>query len=328
MVKENQNIDYNAARNEYLERLAKNPGVVSVIEFGKIKAPGLSDIDWLIIIDDKKIQDSSFIFLNNEVSQNTKKAFQHRPIIFPKKLMNNISEFIIPTKYKLHYGEDFNLLKDESINPYFRNITVGYEFLKRQKSLLRISNYQKLTKKKQISLFVSIANHRHNSIFSNIQEIANYKNEIEFLRNDFPTRIFTEKQLSNVRSFSIKIISLIEQCLDIEMKRKFHNLLNLKIKKNKNVDYLEHIVFKNRKTTLAKSLGLFPILYKMDNNNCPKEFNYFPLKYSIVKQNRDILLQIGLKDGLIGDLGFYNWFPVTIKDRLYKIKMNLKTNFS
>ena len=32
--------------------------------------------------------------------------------------------------------------------------------------------------------------------------------------------------------------------------------------------------------------------------------------------------------GLIGDLGFYNWFPITIKDRLYKIKMSLKPNFS
>ena len=34
MVKENQNIDYKAARDEYLECLAKNPGVVSVIELG------------------------------------------------------------------------------------------------------------------------------------------------------------------------------------------------------------------------------------------------------------------------------------------------------
>ena len=41
MVKENQNIDYNAARDEYLERLAKNPGVVSVIEFGKNKSARL-----------------------------------------------------------------------------------------------------------------------------------------------------------------------------------------------------------------------------------------------------------------------------------------------
>ena len=148
MLKEDKKLDYNAARIEYLDSLTKNPGVVSVVEFGEIKAPGLSDIDWLIIIDDQKIKDSSFIFLTNEMSNNTKNVFQHRPIVFPEKLINNICEFFIPTKYKLQYGKDFDLLIDKSINPHFRDITVGYEFFKRQKNLLREPIYQKLTKKK------------------------------------------------------------------------------------------------------------------------------------------------------------------------------------
>lgn len=327
MIKEDKNIDYNAARIEYLDSLTQNPGVVSVVEFGEIKAPGLSDIDWLIIIDDQKIKDSSFIFLNNEMSNNTKNAFQHRPIIFPEKLINNICEFFIPTKYKLQYGKDFDLLTDKSINPYLRDITVGYEFFKRQKNLLREPIYQKLTKKKQISLFVSIANHRNNSIFSEIKQLISYHSEIEFLRKDFFTQKIEYTRLSNIRDLSIKMISLIEKCLDIEMKKKFENLLNLKINKSRNINYSEDIIFNNRKKTLAKSLGLLPILYKMKYNNYKKEFDYFPLKYSLVKQSRDILLQIGLKDGLIGDLGFNNWFPITLKDRFYRMRMNFKPFF-
>ena len=327
MLKEDKKLDYNAARIEYLDSLTKNPGVVSVVEFGEIKAPGLSDIDWLIIIDDQKIKDSSFIFLTNEMSNNTKNVFQHRPIVFPEKLINNICEFFIPTKYKLQYGKDFDLLIDKSINPHFRDITVGYEFFKRQKNLLREPIYQKLTKKKQISLFVSIANHRNNSIFSEIKQLMSYYSEIEFLRKDYFIQKVVDTRLLNIRDLSIIIISLIEKCLDAEMKKNFKNLLNLKIKKSRSVDYSEDVVFSNRKIFLVKSLRLLPILYKMKYNNYKKELDYFPLKYSLVKQSRDILLQIGLKDGLIGDLGFNNWFPISIIDRLYQMKMNLKPNF-
>ena len=126
---------------------------------------------------------------------------------------------------------------------------------------------------------------------------------------------------------SIKIISLIEKCLDIEMKKNFEKLPYLEIKKSRGVDYSENVIFNHRKKTLAKSLGLFPVLYRMKYNNYKSEFDYFPFKYSLVKQSRDILLQIGLKDGLVADLGFNNWFPMTIKDRLYRIKMSFKHNF-
>jgi len=327
MIKQNKNINYNAARIEYLDMLKKSPGVLSVIEFGEINVPGLSDIDWLIIIDDRKINESCSIFLSNEMSSNTKNAFQHRPIIFPKQLIGNICEFFIPTKYKLQYGKDIDLLTDKSINPYLRDLTVGYEFFKRQKNLLREPIYQKLTKKKQISLFVSIANHRNNSIFSEIEQLISYHNEIEFLRKEYLIQEIKDNKLSNMRNLSIKTISLIEKCIDNEMKKNFENLLYLKINKSRSVDYSNAITFNNRKNTLVKSLGLFPLLYKMKDSIYEGEFDYFSFKYSLVKQSRDILIRIGLKDGLIGDLGFNDWFPITIRDRLYKIKMNLKTNF-
>ena len=327
MKKVKINIDYNAARIEYLDSLTQNPGVVSILEFGEIEAPGLSDIDWLIIINDQKIKDSSFIFLNNETSNNTKNAFQHRPIVFPEKSVNNICEFFIPTKYKLQHGKDFDLLKDKSINPYLRDITVGYEFFKRQKNLLREPVYQKLTKKKQISLFVSIANHRNNSIFSGIKQLISYHSEIKTLRKDYFIKNILDTRLSNIRDMSIKTILLIEKYLDIELKKNFEKLPDLEIKKSRSVDYSENVTFNHSKKTLVKSLGLFPLLYRMKYNNYNSEFDYFPFKYSLVKQSRDILLQIGLKDGLVADLGFNNWFPTTIKDRLYRIKMSLKHNF-
>ena len=154
-----------------------------------------------------------------------------------------------------------------------------------------------------------------------------YYSEIEFLRKDYFIQKVVDTRLLNIRDLSIKIISLIEKCLDAEMKKNFKNLLNLKIKKSRSVDYSEDVVFSNRKIFLVKSLRLLPILYKMKYNNYKKELDYFPLKYSLVKQSRDILLQIGLKDGLIGDLGFNNWFPITLKDRFYRMRMNFKPFF-
>ena len=115
-------IDYEAARKEYLERLKRNPGVDSVIEFGQINAPGLSDIDWLVIIDTKNIINSKFLLLNDSVSKNTKNAFQHRPIFYPKIFLEHIHEFILPTRSDIKFGKTIDLINDTTINAYYRNI--------------------------------------------------------------------------------------------------------------------------------------------------------------------------------------------------------------
>ena len=76
-------IDYKSARDEYLKYLINNPGVISVIEFGEIKVPGLSDIDWIVVLDDKEISNCNYLIMNDTFSENAKLAFQHRPIFYP-----------------------------------------------------------------------------------------------------------------------------------------------------------------------------------------------------------------------------------------------------
>ena len=97
-------IDYNRAREEYLVHLKKNPGLVKVIEFGEIKSPGLSDIDWLVVYDKKKTVDKNLLLPKQSLSINFINAFQHRPIFLDLRYEKFLGEFILPTVIKTHYS--------------------------------------------------------------------------------------------------------------------------------------------------------------------------------------------------------------------------------
>ena len=148
------NIDYDKAREEYLTHLKKNPGLVKVIEFGEIKSPGLSDIDWLVVYDKNKTVDKKSLLPKNFFSMNFINAFQHRPIFLDSNYEKYLGEFILPTDTKIYYSisdREQNIFS--SVDEEKRNITIGFEFFKRQKKWLRKSTFNSLTLKKKIALF-------------------------------------------------------------------------------------------------------------------------------------------------------------------------------
>ena len=147
-------VDYEKARLEYLDYLSFESGVIKVIEFGEIKSPGLSDLDWLIIYDEKVIKSYKALIPNKLTSDNFKEAFQHRPIFLESKYENYVGEFILPTKTFVHKGDHFKEESFSSINNLKRDLTVGFEFFKRQKKWLRKVEFEKLSFKKKNSSFL------------------------------------------------------------------------------------------------------------------------------------------------------------------------------
>ena len=177
-------VDYEMARLEYLEILNSKKGIIKVIEFGEIQSPGLSDLDWLIIYDEKIIKSYKALIPNKITSNNFKEAFQHRPIFLESKYEESIGEFILPTKTSVHLGDHFKEESFSSINNSKRDLTVGFEFFKRQKKWLRKVEFEKLSFKKKIALFVSISRHSKNPFFKEIKiKLVEYGEEIELLRS-------------------------------------------------------------------------------------------------------------------------------------------------
>tara|TARA_B100001250_G_scaffold92747_1_gene77188 strand:- start:9685 stop:10653 length:969 start_codon:yes stop_codon:yes gene_type:complete len=315
------NINYEDAREEYLLHLKKNPGLIRVIEFGEIKSPGLSDIDWLIVYDKEKTVNKKLLLPKNFFSMNFINAFQHRPIFLDVKFEKYLGEFILPTSIKTYFGS-FN--KEQNIFSSFdeekRNITIGFEFFKRQKKWLRQSIFNSLTLKKKIALFVSIAKHSTNPVFkTNDLKWGNFENEIYYLRSKILKNNFDKTSIEKLREKSIKCILKIEKILNDWILNHQKHFINEK-QYFRNIIWSENIIFDNENNTLIKNLKLFPILFK----NEYKEYGYFFKKYILLQSICYSMRSIGLKDGIIADLGFDNWFPKSFRDHAHIFKTHLK----
>lgn len=321
-------IDYDSARSEYIEHLNRNAGVMGIVEFGEIKAPGLSDIDWLIILDESKTINADYLLPNHLFSNNFKEAFQHRPIFYPNNLIKYLNEFIIPTPFKTILGSQIDLRIDKSINPHLRNLTLAFDFFKRQKKWLRKPIFEKLSLKKKVSLFVSISKHNTNPLFSNLISLCSYSNAVKKFRNNLMGNKSCSISIEKLRVQSIENILEIERFIAIEIidyRSKF-NFINKKYYSN--IIWSEEIMFDNSKDILSKSLISFPNFYKCKIDTKNGDLEYFKMKYQLIKKMSNIFLKIGLNDGLIADMGFNDWFPKSIRYKMYLLKSKFLKNFN
>ena len=325
-------IDYDSARNEYLQYLTKNPGVVSVIEFGEIKYPGISDIDWLVIFDENRTTNSNYFLPWKYLSTESKIAFQHRPIFYPKGYLNSISDFIIPTQSKVINGNHLDLNQDYSTNPLIRDLTVSFEFFKRQKFWLNADTFYNFSFIKQISILKSITNHVRNNLLSNIQELIEFEEKVDQLRNSILFGIDEHPEIDVFRKDGIFVLLKIESFLKKIIIDNFIEIPSSN-KYYKNVKWSKSPVFNEKILTLDERLLAIPYAYTLQNEHENSTIKYCRNKYLLINKIVSIFNKINLRDGLIGDLGFDNWFHQSLRNKLYHYKQKLynkrlKVNFN
>jgi hypothetical protein len=103
--------DYHRAIEKYIKRVSSVSGVVSVSTMGSIRAPGLSDIDIVLVVrDDFAAPDS----LKLNVRGIDDRLFLHGPIIIP--------EFAVQDVQKIIYASNLETLIGPSILPDFQDI--------------------------------------------------------------------------------------------------------------------------------------------------------------------------------------------------------------
>jgi hypothetical protein len=315
-------IDYDGARDEYLRYLRKNPGVVSVIEFGEIKYPGLSDIDWLVVFDENRTMNSDYLLPWKNLSTESKMAFQHRPIFYPKGYLDSISDFILPTQSKVVYGNHIDLNQDNSTNPLIRDITVSFEFFKRQKFWLNAGTFYNFPFIKQISILKSITNHVGNNLLSNIQELIEFEKKIDLLRNSISCGIDEQPEIDIFRKDGIFVLLKIESFLKKSIIDNFIEIPSSK-KYYTKVKWSKSPVFNEKILTLDERLLAIPYAYTLQDENENSTIKYCRNKYLLINKIVSIFNKINLRDGLIGDLGFDNWFNQSLRYKLYRYKQKL-----
>src|SRR5256885_899844 len=82
---------YDAAIGEYTSRLAAQASVRAVYRFGSIAAPGISDIDLLVVLaDDARPHTIRDLFAYRSVTASASYLYSHPPVIIPERLVPNL----------------------------------------------------------------------------------------------------------------------------------------------------------------------------------------------------------------------------------------------
>ena len=125
-----------------------------------------------------------------------------------------------------------------------------------------------------------------------------------------------------MRFSSIELILLLEKELSCWVENNYH-LFDFKSNLYKDISWSSDIGFSEHENILVENLKLFPILFK----NLTKEYDYFFLKYLLLYQISIDMNKIGLRDGIIADLGFKNWFNKSMREHLFHVKTKLNNFF-
>lgn len=94
---------YHNELEKYVNRTASTPGIISILTMGSIKAPGLSDLDIICVVNDNFKRRYAHNF---SISATDHRIMLHGPVIIPARLFNKLPFIIYATNLKNIYGSD------------------------------------------------------------------------------------------------------------------------------------------------------------------------------------------------------------------------------
>lgn len=305
-------IDYQSAREEYLDRLNKCTHVLAIIEFGEINCLGISDIDWLIILDDTYKGDMNHLLkLSSEMTDNTLSAFQHNPLFVPLSAYKSLNEFLMPNSPKLIFSRG-DVIKIEKLwvhskNQFLRDMTISFDFLVRLKKWLKTNNYNSFGIVKQLAVLKSIGNFKSLPTLETIKANLNeYSEEVNSIRRKVIDSDIPGNKLSqSVVRKGMSMIEMVEQVFSSQMKKHYSIKQIPKI-----------VILTSKKDKVYFGLNN----EELDVISLPAEYSFIPYYYFTTLKRTNIRLgtKLSIKSDGMG-------FPVEITDYLnYKVSMFVK----
>jgi hypothetical protein len=124
--------DYQTALDQYLKQVTKIKAVKAVFQFGRFGAnsvPGLSDIDLVVVVDEKIThQEMSALSIRN-LSEDEREIFLHDPVVVTEELSAIVFETTGVENFYILYGEKSTLGLPETRSINYQNWALTLEYV-------------------------------------------------------------------------------------------------------------------------------------------------------------------------------------------------------
>lgn len=282
--KNKQIVHYKKAETEFIYYYKKIEEVISIYKFGDVSVPGLSDLDFVIVLDKVRKHHSKIRYGINHFSANTQYILLHPQLFLNEDLMKNIYLCFSPSNLKRIWGKEIIFSKFTAKESHaFKNLMAVNAFLyKIPRRILK----SLLTRKIKIRECITDLNNvkQYIEYFKNINcgdnnKFDEYLKDIEILKGSW----FRNKEADNLNSLiscmkksllvSYHLISLLSKVLETEqelpMASSSYPSEKVSFKYNGDITYFEKDW--NPDSSLNKTVDIFLGQKKL--------FNFLPLNY-------------------------------------------------
>ena len=99
--------DYENAEKEFVSKYSGIKDLISIYKYGGKTKPGLSDLDFILVLKDKVVHSNHADFLPKKFGY----FVAHQPLIFNEELMKNANRLVILFQLKKCFGKDIKIEK-------------------------------------------------------------------------------------------------------------------------------------------------------------------------------------------------------------------------
>ena len=97
---------YDVALSQYVERAKQASNVRAILTMGSVGAPGLSDLDVIVVVDDEFQPEYAYHLATDNIN---KDIFIHGPIVIPISMVNDLQYIIYASNVTSIYGETLTI---------------------------------------------------------------------------------------------------------------------------------------------------------------------------------------------------------------------------
>jgi hypothetical protein len=194
--------------------------VKSIIRYGNLKHPGISDLDLILVIKDgTKNKDYDFLMLNKYLKKNHSELIFHFPLLINQKLVSDINYLFPLFKYEIIDRKGRERKVELSSSDVQRNFHLLQIFL--SKFPLCFQNYKEINNSNFRNFLLEINSLKHTfSIFKELHpdvlnsEISHFNYKIDKMRQDQIDGIISKKTelerfLEETRNLFFKMINIL-----------------------------------------------------------------------------------------------------------------------
>lgn len=112
--------DYDRALDEFASKYSQHPDVLGIYQFGSVHNPGISDLDFIVVVNDRLTHPITRDYGYDFFSEITSYVLSHNPIIIPKDIVPHLWKlYPLLGDFKSHYGEPWPHIEAvENISDY------------------------------------------------------------------------------------------------------------------------------------------------------------------------------------------------------------------